>query len=60
MPTAVLQTPNKSRSGNIRLTTVTKTITHNNARLYHENRRTYEFVGLNSNGDRIYRDTQKR
>jgi hypothetical protein len=60
MPTAVLQTNVKKRDGHIKITEQTKVITHNNARLYHEAGRTYMHVGLDRNGNRIYRDTQKR
>jgi hypothetical protein len=60
MPTAILQSPVKSRSGNVKVTETTKVITHNSSRLYHEAGRTYEFVGTDRNGNRIYRDTQKR
>lgn len=60
MPTAILQTNTVSRSGNVKITETTKTITHNNRRLYHENGRTYEYVGTNRNGDRVYRDTKPR
>ena len=60
MPTAVLQSPSRKRDGNVVITSVTKTITHNNRRLYTENGRTYEYVGLDASGNRIYRDTQKR
>ncbi len=60
MPTAVLQTNTGTKSGNVTVTSVTKTITHNSSRLYHENGRTYEYVGNNASGDRIYRDTKKR
>jgi hypothetical protein len=51
MPTAILQ-PRGKNGGE-----ATKTITHNNARLYHEGGRTYEFVGFDASGNRIYRDT---
>ena len=60
MPTAILQTPNKKRDGNVKVTSVTKTITHNNSRLYHENGRTYEYIGNDGSGNRIYRDTKPR
>lgn len=57
MPTAVLVTDTKKKSGNLATVTVTKTITHNNSRLYHEGGRSYEYVGNNASGDRMYRDT---
>lgn len=60
MPTAVLQTNTANKSGNVKVTTVTKSITHNNSRLYHENGRSYEYVGNDAQGQRIYRDTKKR
>lgn len=60
MPTATLRTPAKQPSGNVTTTDVSKSITHNNNRLYHENGRTYEYIGDTVSGDRIYRDTQKR
>ncbi len=60
MPTAILRTHTKSRTGNVKITETTKVITHNDRRLYHEGGRTYEYVGANRNGDRIYRDTKPR
>ncbi len=60
MPTAILQTQTAIKGGNVKTTAVTKTITHNSARLYHEGGRTYEFVGLDASGNRIYRDTKPR
>ncbi len=36
------------------------TITHNSLRLYHEGGRTYEYVGNDGSGNRIYRDTKPR
>jgi hypothetical protein len=60
MPTAVLQTNNSNKTGNVKVTTVTKSITHSNARLYHEGGRSYEYVGDDASGNRIYRDTKKR
>ena len=60
MPTAVLQTNNKNRDGNVKATTVAKTITHNNARLYHEGGRTYYYTGDDASGNRVYRDTQNQ
>jgi len=60
MPTAVLRTMTRSRSGNVKIVETTKTITHNNARLYHEAGKTYEYVGLDRSGNRIYRDTKTR
>lgn len=60
MPTAVLQTRTRTKTGTVTITSVTKTITHNSARLYHEGGRTYEYVGLNGSGNRIYRDTKPR
>lgn len=60
MPTATLRTFTRSKSGNAKITDVTKTITHNNARLYHEGGRTYEYIGTDSSGNRIYRDTKTR
>lgn len=60
MPTATLQTNTAARTGNVRVTTVTKTITHNNSRLYHEGGRTYEYIGDDRSGNRVYRDTKTR
>jgi hypothetical protein len=60
MPTAILQDTSKKRDGNITLVPVTTTITHNNARLYHENGKTYYYVGTDASGNRIYRNTAKR
>jgi hypothetical protein len=60
MPTTTLQSNSGGKSGHVTVTSVTKTVTHNNARLYHEGGRTYEYIGLDANGDRIYRDTKKR
>lgn len=60
MPTAILQTNTAQRTGHVKVTSVSKTITHNNARLYHEGGRTYEYIGVNASGHRIYRDTKKR
>lgn len=60
MPTANLLTQTATKSGSVKTTTVTKTITHNSARLYHEGGRTYEYVGDDASGNRIYRDTKKR
>lgn len=60
MPTAILRTNTKRPDGNVKVTSVTKTITHNNARLYHEGGRTYEYVGNDGSGNRIYRDTKPR
>jgi hypothetical protein len=41
-------------------TTTTANVTHNNARLlFHSDGHTYEFVGLDGSGNRIYRDTKK-
>lgn len=60
MPTAILQDNNRKRDGNLTTVQVTKTITHNSARLYHENGKTYYFIGLDASGNRIYRDTAKR
>lgn len=57
MPTAILQS--KTHRITPRDLSITKTITHNNSRLYHENGRTYEFVGVDASGNRIYRDTAK-
>ncbi len=54
MPPAILQ-PHGKKGGEH-----AKTITHNDRRLYHENGRTYVFVGVDASGNRIYRDTQKR
>ena len=60
MPTAVLITPTKSSPRALpRDVSVTKTITHNSQRLYHEGGATYEFVGTNGSGDRIYRNVKK-
>jgi hypothetical protein len=60
MPTAILQTQTRKRDGVVKITTVTKTITHNSARLYHEGGRTYEYISNNASGDRIYRDVKPR
>ena len=50
MPTAILQSPDRKRDGNTKTVSVTKTITHNSARLYHEGGRTYEYIGNDGNG----------
>jgi hypothetical protein len=60
MPTAILRTQTRKNDGRIKLTDTTKTITHNNARLYHEGGRTYEYIGNDASGNRIYRDTKPR
>lgn len=60
MPTAILQVHDRRRDGHARVMSTTKTITHNNRRLYHENGRTYEYIGDDRSGNRIYRDTAKR
>lgn len=58
MPVAILQSNTKKRDGNLKVTEVSKTITHNNSRLYHEGGRTYEYIGNDASGNRMYRDTQ--
>lgn len=60
MPTAILQTNTGKRDGSVKVTSVTKSITHNNLRLYHEGGRTYEYIGNDGSGNRIYRDTKPR
>jgi hypothetical protein len=60
MPTAILRSQVGDRFGNVKDKDATATITHNNARLYHANGRTYEYVGDDRNGNRIYRDTSKQ
>lgn len=60
MPNVDLQTNTGKKNGNVVTTTVNKSVTHNNSRLYHENGRTYEYIGNNAAGERIYRDTKKR
>lgn len=60
MATATLQSAVLSRSGNKQYTAVSKSITHNNGRLYFENGRTYEAIGTDASGNRIYRDTSDR
>lgn len=57
MATAILLTDTKRKSGNLVTSSVTKTITHNNSRLYFENGRTYEHIGNDASGNYIYRDT---
>jgi hypothetical protein len=57
MPTAILQSDTKKKSGALATASVSKTITHNNGRLYYENGRTYEYIGNDASGNRIYRDT---
>ena len=60
MPTAVLHTHTRLKTGLIKTTATTKTITHNNRRLYTEAGRTYEYIGNDGSGNRIYRDTKSR
>lgn len=60
MPTAILRSQVANKYGNVKDRDQTVTITHNNARLYHAGGRTYEYVGTDANGNRIYRDTQKQ
>lgn len=60
MPTAILKTSEKRRSGNPKDVSTTATITHSNKRLYTANGRTYEYTGDDASGNRIYRDTQPR
>lgn len=60
MPVAILQSPDRKKTGNTKTTQVSKSITHNNSRLYHEGGRTYEYIGDDASGNRIYRDTAKR
>jgi hypothetical protein len=60
MPTAILQTVQRGKDGNKKVVSTTKTITHNNARLYHEGGLTYEYVGADASGNRIYRNTKPR
>jgi hypothetical protein len=60
MPTAILRTQTRRPDGSVKTTTVTKSITHNNSRLYHEGGRTYEYIGDDASGNRIYRDTKPR
>ena len=60
MPTAILRSQVKVAGKTApKDVSVTKTITHNNARLYHEGGESYEFVGLDGSGNRIYRSTKK-
>ncbi len=60
MATAILQSPIKTAAGKTQWTTVSKDITHNNSRLYHERGRTFEYIGLDRAGNRIYRDAKPR
>lgn len=60
MPTAILQTFEKKRDGRLKDVSTTASITHSNKRLYTANGRTYEYVGDDASGNRIYRDTQPR
>ena len=60
MPNAVLQTSKRNKEGNQKIVQVTRNITHNTARLYHAGGRTYEYIGDDRAGQRIYRDTQPR
>lgn len=60
MPTAILQSERRNKEGNRRIVRETRTITHNNRRLYNERGRTYEYIGNDASGNRIYRDTQPR
>lgn len=60
MPVAILRTESKRPDGRVKTTDTSKTITHNNARLYHEGGRSYEYIGNDASGNRIYRDTSKR
>jgi hypothetical protein len=56
MPTAVIQTNDKKRDGNVKIQSVTKSVTHNNARLFYDGGRTYYYVGDDASGNRIYRE----
>ena len=59
MPTAVLQSFSRDRT-KITPTSATATVTHNNSRLYnHSDGKTYEYVGNDSSGNRIYRDARR-
>jgi hypothetical protein len=61
VPTAILRGHDTSGSGKTTgksaAADVSATITHNNARLHFANGRTYEYVGNDASGNRIYRDT---
>lgn len=60
MPTAILQTFQRGQNGNKTIVNTTKTITHNNARLYTEGGATYEYIDTDASGNRIYRDSKSR
>ena len=60
MPTAILRSQTKTAGKLVpKDVSVTKTITHNSARLYHEGGVTYEYVGDDGSGNRIYRSTAR-
>ena len=59
MPNTVLQSFTKT-GHKVKETTQTVNVTTNNLRLYHHtDGETYEFVGVNGNGERIYRNTKR-
>jgi hypothetical protein len=60
MPTAILKSFTRKRNGKVQETSTTATITHNNRRLYHHtDGETYEYVGDDASGNRIYRNARK-
>lgn len=59
MPTAILRSFTKA-GVKVKEVSTTATITHNNARLYHHSDgKTYEHVGVDASGNRIYRDARR-
>lgn len=59
MPTTILKSFTKT-GAKVKETSVTASVTHNNARLYHHtDGKTYEYIGDDASGNRIYRDTRK-
>lgn len=60
MPTVTLKSFTVKTNGRIKETTTSAVVVHNNRRLYtHTDGLTYEFVGLDASGNRIYRDTRR-
>ncbi len=57
MPTAILRSQVPDKFGNVKNRDKSVSVTHNNARLFHQNGRTYEYIGNDASGNRIYRDT---
>lgn len=60
MPTAILRNVVVMPRGKVKDRSQTVTITHSNKRLYHHtDGHTYEYVGNDASGNRIYRNTRK-